>query len=49
VLLLPRSDFDGVVERHPEIRAQLEELAAARHERNKAAQDGARELRVEPV
>jgi CRP-like cAMP-binding protein len=52
VLLLPRADFAILVERHPQIRAQLEQLAEARRERNRVAQESAeeyREERVEPV
>jgi CRP-like cAMP-binding protein len=49
VLLLPRADFKLIAEQHPHLRAQLEELAAARREHNLAASQEARETRVDPV
>lgn len=45
VLFLPRADFEAFSQAHPQIRAELEALAAARHEQNRATH----ELRVEPV
>ncbi len=51
VLLLPRADFAELLEHHPQLRAHVSEVADARREKNRAAQDAAsyREERVEPV
>jgi len=47
VLLLPRSDYADAVERHPQFRDYLAQLAEERRKKNQAAAEG--EGRLEPV
>jgi CRP-like cAMP-binding protein len=52
VLLLPGSDYEDTVARHPQIKEHLAKVAAERRERNQAAREisaGYREERLEPV